>query len=161
MPNLTVDVPFWYTMLKIVIVLVFGLKLAHSIYLMTKTWKDSPVELRIGDVVWRPAIWLVLFIVAVSFAFIAMGPGTEPYITPAEDDGMHQIVEQGPEEKSPETLKKEAYDSQPEQLKRQDSTWHKEADEADAYIEKALKKADDRIKKEEAKVKAYRKKTGK
>lgn len=73
--------------------------------------------------------------------FVSFGPGKPSLLSPPETEGMHKIVNRMPDEKSKEELAKEAEEKKPTELKRQDESFIKDKEEADRYIEEALKKA--------------------
>ena len=82
-----------------------------------------------------------ILLVLIFMFFVAFGPGRPNKLPPPETEGMHKIVDKMPNEKSEEELAKEAEEKKPTELKRQDESFVKDKEEADRYIEEALKKA--------------------
>ena len=82
-------------------------------------------------------------IVCIIFFYFGFGPGQPVKVAPVGEEGMMKMVEEMPEEKPLEEIRKEAYEKKPEELKAQDRGFEKEAEEADAYLDKAIKKAEE------------------
>jgi len=82
-----------------------------------------------------------IIIVLTLLFFVSFGPGKPTSLPPSETEGMYKIVSEMPDEKSEEELAKEAEEKKPMELKRQNESFVKDKEEADKYIEEALKKA--------------------
>lgn len=85
-------------------------------------------------------LFLFLSIMTVVIGYFAMGPGVPTKTTPIEQDGTYKYIMEHPNEKSENSIKLDAINSKPEELKIQDSSFVKEAKEADDYIKKTLEK---------------------
>jgi hypothetical protein len=87
----------------------------------------------------RAIIRSVVFAAVIYFAFVAFGPG-QPAPPMDSGEGARELIEKAPPEKSKEQIDKEAYDKQPEVLKKQDQGFAEEKEEADAYLDELRKR---------------------
>lgn len=85
-------------------------------------------------------LFLFLSFMSVVVIFFAMGPGEPTRSKPIEQDGTYQQIMKHPKEINKDSIKLNAKNNKPYELKIQDSSFEKEAKEADDYIQKALEK---------------------
>ena len=143
----------WIAVVMVLIVLFFLYRAGRALWVVYKTHNvDYDYDVQ-GDRVLATAlekkkairnavIAIILLALVIVFFYFSFGPGQRAgRITPAGKEGMMEMVEEMPSEKSLETIKEEAYRKKPEELRRIDEGFQKDAEEADAYLKKALEKA--------------------
>ncbi len=140
--NFGSGLPTWIGLALLFVVLFFvtilAVTVAELIMVLTKKSLSRLRRIAIRNVI-LSSVALIVVIVSGYFSF---GPGEPARIPPVTEDGMHNLVEQMPEEKRKEVIEKEAYEKKPEVLKRQDDvSFEKERREADEYIREALERA--------------------
>lgn len=93
--------------------------------------------------VWTRFVFMTIFLtVTIIFFYFGFGPGEPVRLTPAESDGMRQMTEEMPDEKTDSVIQEEAYEKKPHELRRQDDPgFEEEQKQADDYIEKVLERA--------------------
>lgn len=126
--NTGMDLNIWFNVLKIFILIgFFGFII----------WQGKGLQGNGYTRVFWLAVSIIIFILTFVFLYLAPGPGREldaiSYPAPIEQ------IKDLPEEKTKEEVQQEALNNKPEVLKRQDSSFLKEAQEADEYIKRALK----------------------
>jgi len=131
--NFGMGIPAWINLLVILVAVALAVWIGYAIYALIldpNNWK-----LRVKPIVFRVLI-LAVFLWATLTAF---GPGTPAPPMPS-DIGAMKLIEKAPDEKSLSEIQKEAAEKRDEFLKAQDRGFQKEKEEADKYIDEALKK---------------------
>lgn len=83
----------------------------------------------------------LILAVAIPGYFVFYGPGESAQSPPAEEGASIKMNREAPDLDPPEVIKKRAYESKPDELKKQYQNADEERREADDYIRKALEKA--------------------
>jgi len=131
--NTGIDINIWWTLLKVILLLLMGASVLWKAWKAYKAYeKEEKYKAHIVGLVFQIGAFILIFV----FLFIAFGPGRR--LPSSEDPVPLEQVKDLPNEDSKEEIKMDALKSRPEVLKRQDSNFVKEAQEADEYIKKAL-----------------------
>ncbi|MCK5604852.1 hypothetical protein KAR91_23380 [Candidatus Pacearchaeota archaeon] len=126
-----------YAWIMVLVFMILALLAYGMVWNMLKVAKAKTRKRR-RKYIMQSMTFCVVGAIIVIFVFFSYGSGRRIQVAPAENEGMRQMVEQMPDEKGKEVIEKEAYDSRPESLKKQDRGFEQEAKEAEEYIKKAL-----------------------
>ncbi len=149
MENIGTGAPLWLELGKATVVLLFAVLAAGYGYQSYKAFTAGEPDKEVGkQKLYMTAFLVILLILAIAFFYFAFGPGKKIQPAPAKEQGIHNVVDGYPDEKSPGEIKKDAEAKKPDVLKRQDEGFQKDAKEADAYVKKALEEAEKEKKKE-------------
>ncbi|MBT4376719.1 hypothetical protein HOD29_05070 [archaeon] len=133
--NFGTDFYPWLVVIKVVILLLVIYWIGRSVYSLIKLG-NSP------STIWAIVLKSFLLFALTMFFFVFYGPGDVVTPTPVEEGGYYKRMIEQPSLPSPDSLKKEAEESRPYELKRQDdSGYEAEEKEADEYLKRALEKA--------------------
>jgi hypothetical protein len=132
------NIQAWIELFSIFVIVMIGFWWFKAI---RRVWKSKRKKL-------STAVYVrgIIFFVCGTFLFFAFGSPIKPdQHRIDEESGMILLVDEMPDEKEKEVIEAESYEKKEEFLKRQDERgFDKEREEADSYIEKALKKAKER-----------------
>jgi hypothetical protein len=152
MENVGIGTSLWWELLKFGVVASIALMMSVFAYRSYKAFKSGDDEKKsAGANLAAAVIMAILLVAAIAYFYFAFGPGKKIETLPAEEQGTHRLVDTYPDEKPVQDIKKEARDKKPEELKRQEEGFEKDAKEADDFVKKALEDADKSKKKKKKK----------
>lgn len=88
-----------------------------------------------------PVCTIILQALAIHGLVFGHGPGRAPDVTPPEQEGRHRMNLDAPQEPSDEALEADAKTKKPEHLRQQDEPPTAAQDEANEYLQEALKRS--------------------
>ena len=156
--NIGVNLGFWFWALVVVAsVAIWWFVVMGPLLALLKEMKenieklvsDDPGPLYKDSYFHKKTAWLavragVLVTVMIGL-YVAFGPGRQSPPPAPEEEGRYQMNEAMPDEKPPEVLEQEAEDKRPATLKRvREPGFKQEQEEADEYLNNALRRAKER-----------------
>jgi len=131
--NTGTNLNIWFNVIKFSILVILAIIIFFQGMKVYKAYKNE------GNYK-KQIIWLIFpvmsFILVFIFLFVAFGSGRK--LPTLEEVAPIETIKNLPDELTKEEIIKKAMEAKPDVLKRQDSGFAKEAQEADEYIKKAL-----------------------
>ncbi len=137
MGNLGGDLSLWMNVGMIVIISIIFFFFFKFFFFFFKAKENNEKE-KAKRMLQNTIIFAVLEIFLILLFYFSYGSGRKTHDIPVEKEGTYKMIQSAPPEDSLSVIKKKAYESKPEYLKKQDSLTTKEDDEK--FLEEVQKK---------------------